>query len=97
MLQMDMTAWVKEGTKESVGIIQDFVDPDLTAFLEGLVGEYRKSCPTFHRSILIISRYSRRQDQMWIRVLGSLVIQQSRLSIIICVSLECACLADTYP
>jgi hypothetical protein len=42
MLQMDMTAWVKQGTKESVGIIQDFVDPDLTQFLEGLVGKYRE-------------------------------------------------------
>jgi len=40
MLQMDMTAWVKAGTTESVGIIQDFVDPDLTGFLEELVGEY---------------------------------------------------------
>jgi leucyl aminopeptidase len=42
MLQMDMTAWVKAGTTESVGIIQDFVDPDLTSFLEELVGEYRE-------------------------------------------------------
>lgn len=40
MLQMDMTAWVKAGTKERVGIIQDFVDPALTEFVESLVEEY---------------------------------------------------------
>ena len=42
MLQMDMTAWVKAGTKETVGIIQDFVDPDLTEFLYELVEQYCK-------------------------------------------------------
>jgi len=25
--QFDMTAWVKKGTKEVVGVITDFVDP----------------------------------------------------------------------
>jgi leucyl aminopeptidase len=42
MLQMDMTAWVKKGTEESVGIIQDYVDPDLTEFMERLVKKYRE-------------------------------------------------------
>jgi leucyl aminopeptidase len=41
MLQMDVTAWVKAGTEEVVGIIEDFVDPALTGFVEELVGEYR--------------------------------------------------------
>ena len=41
MLQMDMTAWVKEGTEECVGVIEDFVDPALTDFLQNLVVEYR--------------------------------------------------------
>lgn len=41
MLQMDMTAWVQKGTTESVGIIQDFVDPDLTEFMSKLVEKYR--------------------------------------------------------
>jgi leucyl aminopeptidase len=27
MVQMDMTAWVKKGTEEVVGVITDFVDP----------------------------------------------------------------------
>lgn len=40
MLQMDMTAWVKQGTKESVGVIQDFVDPALTDFVYKLVETY---------------------------------------------------------
>lgn len=43
MLQMDMTAWVKAGTEERVGIIQDFVDPALTEFIETLVEEYCES------------------------------------------------------
>lgn len=38
----DLVAWVKKGTKESVGIIQDFVDPDLTEFVYELVDTYRK-------------------------------------------------------
>lgn len=56
MSQFDMTAWVKAGTKESVGIITDFVDPEyvvstdlanvlilpvsLTEFNKKLVDEY---------------------------------------------------------
>ncbi|GAA5983252.1 hypothetical protein JCM10908_000213 [Rhodotorula pacifica] len=40
MLQMDMTAYVKPGTKPVIGIIQDFVSPDFTAYLTNVVGEY---------------------------------------------------------
>ncbi|CDZ98846.1 Transferrin receptor and related proteins containing the protease-associated (PA) domain [Phaffia rhodozyma] len=40
MIQMDMTAWVKQGTEEVVGIITDFVDPDLTAFNKAIVDRY---------------------------------------------------------
>ena len=40
MLQMDMTAYVKPGTTERIGVIQDFVDPQLTALLGDLVDEY---------------------------------------------------------
>ncbi|KAK8853200.1 hypothetical protein IAR55_003902 [Kwoniella newhampshirensis] len=40
MLQMDMTAWVQKGTEESVGIIHDYVDVDLTAFIVSLVKKY---------------------------------------------------------
>lgn len=30
MLQFDMTAWVKRGTRERVGIVNDFVSPELS-------------------------------------------------------------------
>jgi len=40
MLQMDMTAWVKAGTREEIGIITDFTDPSLTEFNKKLVDAY---------------------------------------------------------
>ncbi|KAJ2916509.1 hypothetical protein MD484_g3917, partial [Candolleomyces efflorescens] len=40
MSQFDMTAWVKRGTREEVGIITDFVDPGLTNFNKELVTTY---------------------------------------------------------
>lgn len=40
MSQFDMTAWVKKGTREEVGIITDFTNPKLTQFNKGLVEEY---------------------------------------------------------
>jgi len=40
MSQFDMTAWVKKGTREEVGIITDFVDPAVTALNKGLVDTY---------------------------------------------------------
>ncbi|WVN86454.1 uncharacterized protein L203_101618 [Cryptococcus depauperatus CBS 7841] len=40
MLQIDMTAWVKQGVEESVGIVQDYVNPALTEFIEKLVVKY---------------------------------------------------------
>ncbi|EIN10354.1 peptidase [Punctularia strigosozonata HHB-11173 SS5] len=40
MSQFDMTAWVKRGTREEVGIIVDYVDEDVTAFNKALVDEY---------------------------------------------------------
>lgn len=40
MSQFDMTAWVKQGTREEVGIITDFVDTDLTEFNKKLVDAY---------------------------------------------------------
>jgi hypothetical protein len=32
-IQFDMTAWVKKGTREEVGIITDYVDPGWVLFL----------------------------------------------------------------
>lgn len=39
----DMTAWVKTGTSPVIGIIQDFVDPEFTAFVTKVVAEYGES------------------------------------------------------
>jgi len=40
MSQFDMTAWVKRGTREEVGLIMDFVDLPLTEFNKQLVDLY---------------------------------------------------------
>ncbi|KAI0295823.1 peptidase [Multifurca ochricompacta] len=40
MSQFDMTAWVKSGHKEEVGIIVDYVDPEVTALNKHLVDAY---------------------------------------------------------
>ncbi|KIL68126.1 hypothetical protein M378DRAFT_185173 [Amanita muscaria Koide BX008] len=40
MSQFDMTAWVKRGTREEVGVITDFTDPNLTALNKKLVETY---------------------------------------------------------
>ncbi|KAI0268885.1 peptidase [Gloeopeniophorella convolvens] len=40
MNQFDMTAWVKSGTREEVGIMIEFVDPDVTAFNKQLIDAY---------------------------------------------------------
>ena len=41
--QNDMTAWVKQGTKPTIGLIRDFVDPDFTDFLAKVIDEYCQS------------------------------------------------------
>ena len=35
-----MTAWVKAGTEEVVGVITDFVDPKVTEFNKQLIDKY---------------------------------------------------------
>ncbi|KAI9001189.1 peptidase [Trametes punicea] len=40
MSHYDMTAWVKRGTREEIGVITDFVDPDLTEFNKKLIEVY---------------------------------------------------------
>lgn len=40
MLQQDMTAFVKQGTQETVGLVADFVSTPLTQFIAQLVDEY---------------------------------------------------------
>ncbi|EJD50558.1 Zn-dependent exopeptidase [Auricularia subglabra TFB-10046 SS5] len=38
--QFDMTAWIKAGTREEVGIVTDLVDPELAQFLREIVDKY---------------------------------------------------------
>ncbi|KAG8873876.1 Leucine aminopeptidase 1, partial [Tulasnella sp. 331] len=38
--QYDMTAYVKKGTREEIGIITDYVDPSVTEFVKKLVDKY---------------------------------------------------------
>lgn len=40
MLQCDMTSVVKEGTKPTIGLIRDFVDPEWTEHLARIITEY---------------------------------------------------------
>lgn len=35
-----MTAWVKRGTREEVGVVTDSADEELTQFNKGLIEEY---------------------------------------------------------
>lgn len=37
---MDMTAYVKPGTQERIGIVNDFVSPELTSYIKSLIDEY---------------------------------------------------------
>ena len=36
----DMTAWVKQGTQEEVGVVTDFTNSKLTQFNKGLIERY---------------------------------------------------------
>ena len=36
----NMTAWVKKGTREEVGVVTDFTNSKLTQFNKGLIEEY---------------------------------------------------------
>jgi len=40
MMQFDMTGFVRSGTVETIGIVTDFVDPQLTEFVRKLVTAY---------------------------------------------------------
>lgn len=39
-IQFDMTAFVKKGTREEVGVITDFVDPNVVKFVQQLIDAY---------------------------------------------------------
>lgn len=69
MLQVDMTAYVKPGTKEVIGVIEDFVDSDLTDWIVTLVEKYRQS--SFLARWRMVDSYSGHttcQDQVRLRV-----------------------------
>ncbi|GAA5823326.1 hypothetical protein JCM5353_008234 [Sporobolomyces roseus] len=38
--QIDMSAWVKQGTEPTIGLIRDFVDPEFTDYLAKVIDEY---------------------------------------------------------
>jgi leucyl aminopeptidase len=40
MMQLDMTAYTTEGKEPVVGLMQDYVDPALTAFVAKLIDTY---------------------------------------------------------
>ena len=40
MSQVEMTAWVKKGTREGIGVITDYTDSKLAEFNKGSVEEY---------------------------------------------------------
>ncbi|GAA5854371.1 hypothetical protein JCM8547_001797 [Rhodosporidiobolus lusitaniae] len=40
MQQIDMSAYVKPGTEEAIGVIEDFVDPELTQYIKRVVENY---------------------------------------------------------
>jgi len=35
-----MSAWVKQGTEPTIGLIRDFVDPEFTDYLAKVIDEY---------------------------------------------------------
>jgi len=85
---MDMTAWVKKGTTESVGIIQDFVDPDLTDFIVKLVEQYRELSQACSNQLAdeVSSCYPSCQDTVRILLLGPRVFLESGIPVRLCVS-----------
>jgi leucyl aminopeptidase len=61
MLQQDMTGYVQKtldaGEKESVGVITDFVDPDLTAYIKKIVTEVSGSFWILDLQLLMTVQY----------------------------------------
>lgn len=69
--RLTTTAWVKAGTEERVGIIQDYVDPSLTEFIMELVKKYRepRKCDLLVGSCSHRSVHPGRQDSVRLRLL----------------------------
>lgn len=62
MLQQDMTGYVQNtlnaGKQESVGVIEDFVDPGLTEFIKKVIVQVRSQCVTPFQEELTDNEYS---------------------------------------
>lgn len=91
MLQQDMTGFVQRtidaGKPESVGVITDFVDPNLTDFIKKVIVEVC-GCPRPPISNKLtkaqVLRHPVRRDQVWLRLLGPRLRQQGRLPFCLC-------------
>jgi leucyl aminopeptidase len=74
MLQQDMTGYVQgtldAGKPESVGVITDFVDADLTRYIKEIVSEVRKThISRYSKLTSAVLRDSIRRDKVWICML----------------------------
>lgn len=45
-----MSAWVKQGTEPTIGLIRDFVDPEFTDYLAKVIDEYCEFLPSLENS-----------------------------------------------
>lgn len=91
MLQQDMTGYVKgtldAGQKESVGVIDDFVDPGLTQFIKTVIDEVGTHPHFASRlfeppaDLLTVLRYPVGRDQVRLRMLRPRLSLQGRISI----------------
>lgn len=87
MLQQDMTGFVtrtlEAGHVESVGVIVDFVDPNLTEFIKKVIVEVRclfGPATWLWLTVLVVLRYPLRRDQVRIRLLRPCLGFQGRVS-----------------
>jgi leucyl aminopeptidase len=71
MLQQDMTGYVKPGTREAVGVITDYVDAGLTAFIKRVVTTV--SFSLFHwwelANLYLVLHNSLCRDKVWVCLL----------------------------
>lgn len=88
MLQQDMTGYVQKtldaGQPESVGVITDFVDPGLTAFIKTVIEGVRQfslQCLTFNLTLLLVLQHPLGRDQVRLCLLRPCLRFQGRISL----------------